>query len=295
MKNWLKLLTGKSAAPHWWQGGAYLKVLDIHAVAYSEKYATSPDLTAPMQQVQELVHKAHASGHSFVSLAELLHGDLPADRPCILVTFDDAYACIQDAVTWLTAHGVPCAIYACSLHSATGRGYWWDTLRQERLTRGATEAEIQRETKQLKTFSPQQIDDYLAKAFSAACVDQQREATRALLPQEISAMVKHPLVAFGNHTHRHAILTNLNEAQMIEELTECQRGLQEWTGTAPTTLVYPNGFHDQRVRDVTERLGFKAAFTTRPGLLPLPLRMKADERLRIGRWLEEPFAGLSAD
>jgi len=105
-------------------------------------------------------------------------------------------------------------------------------------------------------------------------------------PQEIAALSKQTLINFGNHTHHHAILTNLGDAAIRDEVSECSRLLTEWTGKPINALAYPNGRNNERVHQVLPSLGIEAAFTTQPALLPLKV---PENKLQIGRWLREPF------
>lgn len=74
----------------------------------------------PLESLQELVRTAHDQYCSFVTIAEVLHGELPPDRVCLLVTFDGAPKSLIPTVQWLADHGVPSLVHVSS--SQVGMG-----------------------------------------------------------------------------------------------------------------------------------------------------------------------------
>lgn len=75
---------------------------------------------APLGGLRGLVSAAHESCCSFVTIAEVLHGELPMDRVCLLVTLDGARKSLIPSVQWLLDHGVPCLVHVCSSHVGHG-------------------------------------------------------------------------------------------------------------------------------------------------------------------------------
>ncbi|MES2597072.1 MAG: polysaccharide deacetylase family protein [Verrucomicrobiota bacterium] len=84
---------------------------------------------ASLPGLQELVRAAHDKDSSFVTIAEVLHGELPPDRVCLLVTFDGAQKSFVSSIQWLVDHGVPCLIHVSS--SQIGQG---ESMRAEDIT-----------------------------------------------------------------------------------------------------------------------------------------------------------------
>jgi peptidoglycan/xylan/chitin deacetylase (PgdA/CDA1 family) len=72
-------------------------------------------------------------------------------------------------------------------------------------------------------------------------------------------------VAIGSHTRHHRRLTELDPANLEEELAGSLADLREKVPGAAEVLAYPNGDHDERVCDATRAAGYLAAFTTEKG------------------------------
>jgi len=67
--------------------------------------------------------------------------------------------------------------------------------------------------------------------------------------------------AVGSHTRTHASLPNLVAAHLREEVVMSRQELQEATGHSITTIAYPFGHHDARVREACREAGYDIGFT----------------------------------
>lgn len=74
----------------------------------------------------------------------------------------------------------------------------------------------------------------------------------------------------GGHTRHHPILTALPDTDAEREISQGRADLQACTDSEVALFAYPNGRlgkdYDQRHRDMVQRAGFQAAFTTEPGV-----------------------------
>ena len=73
-------------------------------------------------------------------------------------------------------------------------------------------------------------------------------------------------VRFGSHGVNHSILTD-PETDVAQELGESKAVLEERLGRPVDMLAYPNGDYDDTVVQYARRAGYRAAFTTRRGLV----------------------------
>lgn len=295
MNSFLNALLKKALAPKrldWWQTSPCVKVLCLHAISYDGKRNTAEGLTLDFGKLKEFIERVSHLQHTFITLPEFQCNSLTKERPSVLVTFDDAYANIGEAVKWLTDRGVPCAIFVCADYCSTSRSFWWDVLRVHRQKQGASDSALTEELKALKKLSPSGIRDTLTQLFGHQAVDEVHQDLRAMTPSEISHWAGHPLVTIGNHTNHHAILTNLDEDAIQAEVSECTQMIEKWTGSRSQTLAYPNGKFDERVKQSVAKAGIEFAFTTKPALLSL--NQAERDSLAIGRWLHEPFSNESA-
>ena len=69
----------------------------------------------------------------------------------------------------------------------------------------------------------------------------------------------------GSHTRSHAELTGLSDAELEAELAESKKELERNLDREVTTLAYPYGTSDDRVKQAAEKVGYQTASTTRPG------------------------------
>jgi peptidoglycan/xylan/chitin deacetylase (PgdA/CDA1 family) len=67
-------------------------------------------------------------------------------------------------------------------------------------------------------------------------------------------------VRFGSHSYAHRILTELSEAECLDDLRRSREVLEDLLGEPVRNLAYPAGRHDARVRAAAGRAGFSHAF-----------------------------------
>ncbi len=81
--------------------------------------------------------------------------------------------------------------------------------------------------------------------------------------EQIKELSTNPLVTIGSHSVSHKSLTKLNDEELERELSESKAYLEELTQKSITTLAYPYGAVDRRVRDMAEKVGYKTAVCSR--------------------------------
>lgn len=85
------------------------------------------------------------------------------------------------------------------------------------------------------------------------------EADRRVLGWDELRSVAAAGIEIGSHTHTHAELDRLPAACIRTELTRSKTLLEEALGAAVTSLAYPFGYHDRRVRRAARGCGYAAA------------------------------------
>jgi peptidoglycan/xylan/chitin deacetylase (PgdA/CDA1 family) len=101
---------------------------------------------------------------------------------------------------------------------------------------------------------------------------------KALMPQgpplrvlgwdEVRRMAAGP-ITLGGHTHRHYMLSRLDDCSQEDEVATSVRLIQERTGHRVSSFAYPNGEpadYDERAIAVLKRHGLRCAVTCRRGL-----------------------------
>jgi peptidoglycan/xylan/chitin deacetylase (PgdA/CDA1 family) len=117
---------------------------------------------------------------------------------------------------------------------------------------------------QLKRLGPAAID--------AALADLRERLGDAATPprlldwEQLGRLAAGPF-RIGAHTHRHYMLSRLDDAEVEHEIATSVRLIEERLGRAVTCFAYPNGEpedYDERSIPVLRRLGVRCAFTASP-------------------------------
>ncbi|GAB3678639.1 polysaccharide deacetylase family protein [Salinisphaera aquimarina] len=80
--------------------------------------------------------------------------------------------------------------------------------------------------------------------------------------EQLQTLDAHPLIHIGAHTHSHPDLRFCSAAELTVELVDARRQLEAWLGHPVTTLAYPFGDTDTRVRQAAAKAGYQQAFVT---------------------------------
>jgi peptidoglycan/xylan/chitin deacetylase (PgdA/CDA1 family) len=224
-----------------------------------------------------------------------------------LVTFDDGwYDNHAYALPILARTGVPMLLFAATNYIGSRECFWQETLASllyaSRGSRGNGEARAvldelgARDLAALdgaaarhaalaavarvkaRKLDPEQLIRRLREALPAA--DQARSSEdRFLTQQELDGLLKSGCITLGSHSMSHARLSLETDAVIEAELEGSRDVIQEWTGTPPRTLAYPNGDYDARVLRAARRAGYQIAFTTEAGD-----HVRGSDPLRIRRF-----------
>ena len=81
---------------------------------------------------------------------------------------------------------------------------------------------------------------------------------------EIKEMNAHN-IDFGSHCVSHEILTRIETNDQIYELTESYNILKEKIPKPLNCLAYPNGDFNEKIKELTQKAGYKCAVTTKAG------------------------------
>ena len=144
----------------------------------------------------------------------------------VAITFDDAFLAVHElALPVLTERGMVATLFAPTAFPATRRPLSWD-------------------------------------GYDGA--DRGTDQDRASMGWEhLRDLVAHGWEV-GSHTRAHPHLPELNQQALLEELVRSREECATGAGVACTTLAYPYGEVDQRVRDAAQQAGYQAAAALGP-------------------------------
>lgn len=92
------------------------------------------------------------------------------------------------------------------------------------------------------------------------------ESALYLRNTDLCALAADTLATIGAHGDSHTRLTTLSGPALREELSASKKWLEDATGKAVTTMSYPHGAVDARVRDAVRAAGYSAACCSEFGL-----------------------------
>jgi peptidoglycan/xylan/chitin deacetylase (PgdA/CDA1 family) len=88
--------------------------------------------------------------------------------------------------------------------------------------------------------------------------------------QQIEEMADSGLVEFASHGANHKRLRDLNDEEVLSELTESKTTIEEKFGKTVKSFCYPYGAVDRRVRKLVFKAGYTIDFGTRKGMNSWP-------------------------
>ncbi len=206
-----------------------------------------------------------------VPLSSVLADPPAGSRPRVAITFDDAY---RGALTLggaaLRARGLPATMFVPP--ALLGRpSFWWDAYAgPDGLAPGF----------RTQALGPLRGDDDAVRAWATGQGLGAQLQSPWLQPgteTELQAWVDSGLTVAA-HTWRHANLTCLSEAEVVEELNRPQKWLRERFGNAAEPwLTYPYGLATPAVAALARTAGYSGAllvsggWARRPRLVANPL------------------------
>lgn len=91
-----------------------------------------------------------------------------------------------------------------------------------------------------------------------------------ITPSQVLEM-RHFGMDFGSHTAGHRILTQQNEANLVEQLTKSKQELESLLEQPVEFIAYPCGYYNQNVLNNVKKAGYYGGFTVTPGTNYAPL------------------------
>ncbi len=207
------------------------------------------------------------------------------------VTLDDGYRDnARFAAPVFRRHGVPYTIFLTKGFVERTRTIWWETA--EVLTRevdafafdfGKGMTDVPCRTAAQKKHAFDRLTQFMATLYEDEAVAR-LDATASeagidpmsivdfevMTVEEVQALRRDPLCAFGAHTVTHCDLARLPLARLRSEIVRSMDAVENWSGRRPLAFAYPYGsrsaFGPREQRAVLDA-GLKLAVTTRPGVL----------------------------
>ena len=168
-------------------------------------------------------------------LLGLLDGSLPpADRPGVLLTFDDGLANNwEQAVPVLEAFDAPAVFFVATAPVASS---------------GDPDARLPSAREAARDLPRDVAPEVCHDLFDSMDETQLRRAGA------------HPLLTLGAHSRRHPRLPDLSRDALVDEVAGSKAWLEERLDTEVELFAYPYGAYDRSVLEAVRAAGFRAAF-----------------------------------
>lgn len=224
-----------------------------------------------------------------------------SEKPVAVITFDDGFMNnFEYAFPILKKYRLPATIFLSTKFIDTDETIWfcrviqiiesceideivWDGIKLKIRTNEEKRLASSKIQEDLKLKSPCEIDKELDRLCEQLNVRFSISGSpyQMLTGENIKEMLDSGLIHFGAHTHKHAILSRLSEADAKKEVMTSISEVERITGVACKTFAYPNGgindyseSHKQLLKD----LNVKTSFSMKDGL-----SSRKDEYLELQR------------
>jgi peptidoglycan/xylan/chitin deacetylase (PgdA/CDA1 family) len=257
-------------------------------------FAPNAGLEITPEFLDSVINLVKHRGYDPVSMAEAVQRIKDNDRtqrPFAVFTLDDAYRDnLVHARPIFRKHSCPFTIFASPAIQDGTCELWWRGL--EAVIAGNTQvsAEIQAQKLALKTVSDAQkrvawhqlywpvrlLEQKQQRIWIREFCDANRVdldaicRAEAMTWDELRAISRDPLCTVGAHTVNHYAVSQLSEADAVEEFEESGRRIAVELGEFPKFFAFPYGDEGSAgPRDfvLAAKSGYEAAVTTRKGLI----------------------------
>jgi peptidoglycan/xylan/chitin deacetylase (PgdA/CDA1 family) len=207
-----------------------------------------------------------------IPLAALAGPGTTAERPCAIITFDDAYrGAVSIGLAELESRGLPATVFVAP-GLLNDHSFWWDAL-----ARGADGLDRELRRRALGELRGEDAAVRVWAATRAVPSSAMPEVWRSATETELQGAM-YPGLSLGSHTWSHPNLARLDGDQLGRELQHSRQWLEQHFGGAFVPwLTYPYGLFSASVLEAAVAAGYVGAFRIdggwarpRPGRFDLP-------------------------
>jgi peptidoglycan/xylan/chitin deacetylase (PgdA/CDA1 family) len=198
----------------------------------------------------------------YVAPISALASPANADRPVVVITFDDAYAgALTAGVEELVKRGMPATIFVAP--DLLGTVPWWDILARQ--NGGAIPDALRREALGHRQGRRGSI---LANVTTVDAAN--LAVARIGTESELTSAASRPGITLGSHSWSHPNLSSLEGTTLDAELTRPREWLTARFSMVVPWLSYPYGLFNPSVQRAAERAGYSGALRIDGGWIPRP-------------------------
>lgn len=273
-----------------------LLVLTYHRIT------DEPDLHDPLKvsmanfEKQILFLKKNYNIISGGQLADAIKNNRPFPDKACLITFDDGWRDnYTHAFPILRKYQIPAIIFISTDYIGTNKVFWHEKLcnilakvqaNPEKVSNAKDglpvsvaervsniikiphyqrRPEINDLIEYLKKYTPKEINNFIKKLEALFDVVEEISQPVMLSWEQVKEMSQNN-ICFGSHTKSHAILTQISDDEIEEELRDSKYIIANKIGKPVFFLSYPNGNYDKNIVKIAKKSDYLAGFTCISGI-----------------------------
>ncbi len=261
----------------------------MHRVDNIDKQGLSniENLKISPRYLEKIINKLIKMDYDFISLNEIEERlNQKNKRKFIVFTLDDGY---KDNYTMaypiFKKYNIPFTIYITSSFPNKTASLWWYSiskliLKEDVITtvdninikvnsREKKEEAFRLLKKKILTFDIKNIEEEICNYLPSYSFDFKQKCKELCMSwEELKKISEDPLVTIGGHTINHPSLNKLSKEEIVTEVMENKKELEEKLSVKVDVFSYPFGGEDtvgEREFRIIDKLGFKNSTTTRTG------------------------------
>lgn len=219
-------------------------------------FAANRDLEITPEYLEQLISNRLSQGYRFVDIDAFIDASHRImSRRLISISFDDGFADIfTHAYPILKKYDIPFTIYLTTDMPDGKADLWW--LQLEQMANGDNR------------WFDQAINDIYSsnKGFAAAMhaitsstPDAALCQQQALSWEQLRTMLAEGLCTIGSHGVSHSALSLLTETQILYELHESKKRIEEMLGVDVRHFSYPHSFYNETTSHLVWQAGYHSA------------------------------------
>jgi peptidoglycan/xylan/chitin deacetylase (PgdA/CDA1 family) len=254
---------------------AYHRVVALHRKDYPFSEGTISATPEEFDKQMGFVRKRF-NVINFGALSDALSSGKPLPNNSLIITFDDGYADNYE-IAWKTLkkYGLSATFFLVTSFMGSSDLLWFDKLSWLIKSLPGNSVKLGKYVFQTENKSREMVRESVMTIFRSVpekervwlyselekqcnirISSEHIELAKPLTWSQIREMSKGGM-EFGSHTVSHPFLSNLTKNEMVYELTESKRIIEEKLGEKIKSIAYPSGSYDQRVINCAKNCGYQ--------------------------------------